>query len=103
MPGIQGQNLGNQNAFGNLGGKSLNDRKLAAEVRTLVLKKIKQLLEIPDCERSVEEFELYRAVLIKLAGSILPRLNEVTGEDGEGLTITIAPEIAEKNGIVAMS
>ena len=40
MSGIQGQNLGNQNAFGNSGGKSLNDRKLAAEVRTLALKEI---------------------------------------------------------------
>ena len=32
------------------GGKSLNDRKLAASVRTLGLKELKRILELEDCE-----------------------------------------------------
>lgn len=93
--------IGNQYGVGNSGGsgKSLNDRKLAAEVRTLTLKKIKKLLEQPDVERSSHEYELFKAVLIKLAGTVLPRLTEVTGEDGEKIVFTVSREIAEKNGI----
>lgn len=99
MAGTQGQNMGNQNAMGNSGGKSLNDRRLAAEVRTLVLKEILRIFSIPRVEMSAAEFELYKAILIKLAGSVLPKLTEITGEDGEKLHITISKEIAEKNGI----
>jgi hypothetical protein len=93
--------LGNSNALGNPGGmgKSLNDRRLAAKVRTLTLKKIEKLFEIPDNERSAAEYQLYSAVLIKLSGTVLPRLTEMTGEDGEKLVISISSEIAKKNGI----
>ena len=99
MAGTQGQNMGNQNAMGNSGGKSLNDRRLAAEVRTLVLKEILRLLSIPKVEMSAAEYELFKAILLRLAGSVLPRMTEITGEDGEKLHITISKEIAEKNGI----
>lgn len=88
--------IGNNNATGNSGGKSLNDRKLASTVRSLALNKIQKHLEIGD---EAGNKELYKAILIKLAGSVLPRLNEMTGEDGEKLTITISREIAEKNNI----
>ena len=100
MSGIQGTNLGNKNAVGNSGGKSLNDRRLAAQVRTLVLEEIIRLFSIPKVQMSESEHELYKAVLVKLAGSVLPKLTEVTGEDGEKLTISISREIAEKNGIL---
>lgn len=80
---------GNQNGIGNRGGKSLQDRKLAAEVRSLTLTKIKQLLETPAVERTGYEDELYKAVLIRLAGTVLPRLNEVTGADGEALNLGV--------------
>ena len=99
MAGTQGQNMGNQNAMGNSGGKSLNDRRLAAEVRTLALKEILRLLSIPKVEMSAAEYELFKAILLRLAGSVLPRMTEITGEDGEKLHITISKEIAEKNGI----
>lgn len=99
MPGVQGQNLGNQNAFGNSGGKSLNDRKLAAEVRTLALKEILKVITIPKVEMRPEEYDLYKSVLIKLTGSVLPKLNEHTGEDGREITFVIPKEIAEKNAI----
>jgi hypothetical protein len=90
---------GNQNAAGNSGGKSLNDRKLAADVRTLTLKQIFKLLSTDRSEMSDWEKDLYKQVFIKLSGTVLPRLNEHTGEDGEKLIITISKEVAEKNGI----
>lgn len=99
MSGIQGQNLGNSNAVGNSGGKSLNDRKLAAKVRTLALNEILKIISIPKVEMSFEEYELYKAILVKLTGNVLPRLNEHTGEDGKEITFIIPKEIAEKNAI----
>ena len=74
---------GNKNGLGNTGGKSLNDRKLAAAVRSLALGEIKKILE----EERLTEFK--KAVILRLAPSILPRLNEHTGEDGERLVIPI--------------
>ena len=65
------------------GGKSLNDRILAAEVRTLSLRKIKSVLEDEKCEKYGKEFQ--QQLLLRLAGTLLPRLNEHTGEDGEQL------------------
>jgi hypothetical protein len=73
---------GNQHGVGNSGGKSLNDRKLAASVRTLTLKKIQQILEGEDCDYQ-------RQIVLKLAGTVLPRLNEHTGEDGKDLPTPI--------------
>lgn len=57
------------------GGKSFQDRELAASVRTLALTEIERVLKR-------RKGKLYEAVLIKLAGSVLPRLNEHTGENG---------------------
>ena len=48
-------------------GKSFNDRELAAEVRTLTLEEIKKSLQGDD-------IEFKKAVILRLAGSILPRL-----------------------------
>ena len=62
------------------GGKSLQDRELAASVRTLTLQEIEKILKNP-------KSKLYAPVLIKLAGSVLPRLNEHTGADGKELKI----------------
>lgn len=90
---------GNQNAVGNSGGKSLNDRKLAAKVRNLTLQRIADLLETPVVKMSHDDYEFYKAVVVKLAGSVLPKLAEVTGEDGSPVVIQIAKEIADKNQI----
>lgn len=60
------------------GGKSMQDRELAARVRTLALEEIEKILQRP-------KHKLYGPVVIKLAGSVLPRLNEHTGKDGEDL------------------
>ncbi len=69
-----------------------NDRELGARVRRLTLRKIEEVLKGDD-----EEFK--KAVILKLSSSILPRLNEVTGEGGEPMKITIeiAGEVASKN------
>lgn len=81
--------IGNDNAKGNRGGKSLNDRILAAEVRNLTLKKILAIYNQPPVERTEKEYELYTAVLVKMAGQVLPRLTEVTGEDGGVLQLIV--------------
>ena len=67
------------------GGKSYNDRVLAAEVRTLGLKKIKQCLSDDDNKKYSADFQ--RQLLIRLAGTLLPRLNEHTGENGGAIKV----------------
>jgi len=76
------------------GGKSFQDRALAASVRTLALREIEKVLKKGNGR-------LYEQVLIRLAGAILPRLNEVSGEDGRPVVIEISEVIARKHGIVA--
>ena len=61
-------------------GKSFNDRELAGEVRTLTLNEIKKALKGKD-----EDFK--KQIILRLSGSILPRLNEVTGENGGAIKI----------------
>lgn len=73
---------GNKNAKGNAGGKSLQDRQLAAEVRSLALTEIKAVLEGRDSQ-------FKKALLLKLAAGILPRLTEVSGPDGEQLNVGV--------------
>jgi len=64
------------------GGKTFNDRELAARVRTLTLE---------ECERALKKKKgkLYEAVLLRLAGTVLPRLNEHSGEGGGPVEITL--------------
>lgn len=73
-----------------------NDRELGARVRRLTLKKIEAVLNGDD-----EEFK--KAIILKLSSSILPRINEVTGENGDAMKITIeiAGTVAQKNGIAS--
>lgn len=63
------------------GGREFNDRVLSARVRTLALNEIEKILKKP-------KHKLYSAVIIKLAGSVLPRMNEHTGADGEPLVLS---------------
>lgn len=66
------------------GGKSFQDRKLAAEVRRQALSNIKLVLK--DDKKSVGKVakwsEYKREIVLKLAGTVLPRLNEHSGEGG---------------------
>jgi len=66
------------------------DRILAQNVRTLALKEIEKILQ-PD----YEDKEFKKAVLLKIAPTLLPRLNEHTGEGGDVIKIHLAKEIAE--------
>lgn len=67
---------GNKNALGNSGGHTYNDKQLAAEVRKLALNEIKEIL----LEQGMSQ--LKQQVILKLAGTVLPRLNEHSGEGG---------------------
>lgn len=73
------------------GGKSFQDRKLAADVRNKALKDIHLVLK---GAKTVEKFSEYKkAMLLRLAPALLPKLNEHTGEDGapiqfQGVEIT---------------
>lgn len=64
-------------------GKTFNDRELAAKVRTLTLQEIEKILTNPKMN------ELKKAVILKLSGSILPRLTELSGENGEPIKANI--------------
>lgn len=74
------------------------DRILAQNVRTLALKEIEKVLQA-----DYEDKEFRKAVLLKIAPTLLPRLNEVTGENGNAIVIHVAKEIAEKQELYAAS
>jgi hypothetical protein len=79
-----GARPGSKNALGNRGGygaPSVVERDLSKKVRNLTLTKIVKLFE-KELGPKDQEYELYKAVLVKLAGSVLPRINEGTGEGG---------------------
>jgi len=65
------------------GGKSMQDRELATRVRTLTLNEIEKILK----QKKLDEFK--KAVILRLAGSILPRLNEHAGPDGEPVQVLV--------------
>lgn len=81
---MAGAPKGNKNAKGNRGGgaPTMNDRTLAAEVRSLALGDIRGVLK---GSLYADDPDFKKQVLLKLASSILPRLNEVTGSDGKDL------------------
>jgi hypothetical protein len=80
--------------FGNgKGGKTYEDRQLANEVRRLTLAQSLKVLK-------KGKGKLYEALLIKLAGAALPRLNEITGENGGAIKFVEMPkEILTKHAL----
>jgi hypothetical protein len=70
-------------------GVNTADKKLAAEVRRLTLNKIKSIFEQPRVDMTPHDAELHDALLTRLAGTVLPRLTEVTGEDGGAVELTV--------------
>lgn len=73
-------------------GVSFNDRELAGKVRTMALEETAKVLKSG-------KGRLYEAVLVRLAGTILPRLQVLSGDSEQPLTIQISGTIAKKNGI----
>lgn len=63
------------------GGREFNDRVQSARVRTLALTKIEAILK-------GKKTKMQELVILKLAGTVLPRLNELTGEAGGPLIIS---------------
>lgn len=64
------------------GGKTFQDRELAGRVRTLTLERCEKVLK-------TGKGKLYEAVLLRLAGSVLPRLNEHGGEGGGPVVVRV--------------
>lgn len=58
-----------------------NDRKLAGEVRRLALRQIQSILLGEKDDKYSQDFK--NQLLLKLAGQVLPRINEGSGENGE--------------------
>lgn len=68
------------------GGRSFQDRVLAAEVRSAAVTKIKAIVK--GDKRVINTLGDYqKQMLLKLAPTLLPRLNEHTGEDGAPVKI----------------
>jgi len=63
--------LNNKNAKGNKGGgaPTVTDRELAKRVRNLTLEKIEDILNQPVVKMKHDDYDLYKAILIKLSGS----------------------------------
>lgn len=81
--------IGNTYSKGHRGN---NDRLLAARVRTKALMEMERILDGNN--------EAYKKeVVLKLTATVLPRLNEHTGEDGAPLIIP--SEIISKYGLIA--
>jgi len=67
------------------GGKPFYDRKLAGDVRT---KALEDVLLILDNDPSTKDWsDLKKQMLLKLSSNLLPRLQEVSGTDGEPLVV----------------
>jgi len=87
------------------GGKSHQDRELAAEVRSLVLLEIKKVFEyefgkkVGEVGKDVRMAEYKKQLILKMSTSILPRLNEVGGLGGGNLVVEISGESAKRYGI----
>ncbi len=78
------------------GGKSFQDRELAAEVRSLTLNEIMKVLKGKDNEYK-------KALVLKMSTSILPRLNEIGGMGGVNLVIEVSGESAKRYGVTPNS
>lgn len=92
----QGAPEGNQNATGNKG-SNLNDRKKLAKLRGLVVDECIRMLEMPRVDMTDRDRELREDILKKLAPTVLPRLQEHTGLDGEDLKIFFDPAFNAKS------
>lgn len=63
-------------------GTSFNDRQLAGQVRSMALEHLKIVLSEDYKDKAYQ-----KQMLLKLSSSLLPRLAEVTGEDGRPIQV----------------
>lgn len=73
------------------GGKTFNDRMKSAEVRGLVLDAILKVYKGQEKKLSKKQWEL----TLRMATTVLPRLNEHTGEDGGPIQVIVPKAVAE--------
>ena len=64
-------------------GKDYESRQLSKEVRDFALIEIRDILK---GKKKVDK-RFRQALILKLAGAVLPRLNEHTGEDGQPVIV----------------
>ncbi len=76
-------------------------QKLSGEVRDLTLRAIKSVLLDIRCKNHSKEFR--QQLLLRLAGSVLPRINENSGPDGGPMQaeVIILPQRNEKKDTLA--
>ena len=77
---------GNKNATGKHRVADINDKKLAAEVRSLALSEIRDILSFKNPYAEDQGFR--KQLILKLAGTVLTRLNEHTGECCDPIEVT---------------
>jgi hypothetical protein len=82
-----------------MAGPKYSDKLLSSDVRRLALKEVRDVLT-GDKDYGLE---FKKALILKLSGNILPRLNEHTGDEGGPMIFQITKEIAEKNGVSSTS
>ncbi len=70
-----------------MAGALKNDKKLSIAVRRLALSKIKAALEDTQHKKYTEKFQ--NELLLKLASTVLPRITEVSGDDGGPIHLLI--------------
>lgn len=68
------------------GGKTFNDRIKSAKVRNKVLDAILKVYENKEDKLTEKQWEL----TLRMATTVLPRLNEHTGEDGGDIKVKIS-------------
>lgn len=66
-----------------MAGVGVNDRQKGSKARSLILDEVIRIFERDPVTLSEGEVALKRDLLLRMAPNTLPRLHEVTGEDGE--------------------
>ena len=85
------------------GGKTMNDRELASDVRSLCLNEIKAVFEYnptsskTSLEQDARMAEMKKQLILKMSTSILPRLNELSGPDGGEIPLPIYGGLSKYN------
>lgn len=74
-------------------GKSFNDRERSANIRNMGLDLLEKILS-----PNYKDKKYQKEVMLRMAPVLLPRLTEVTGEDGKPLVIEISGSLAKRYG-----
>lgn len=81
--------VGNKNAAGKHNTDPLNDRVKLSKLRELATDRVMQVLSQPVVQMSVGDYQFYKEILLKLAGTILPRLTDIASPDGGPVQVEV--------------